>query len=722
MRLITSPRRLAGTFLLTTACLMPGLALAQMGDAAVTTDRLLQAAETPQDWMTYGGTYDEQRYARLSQITTENVGDLGIEWSYDLATSRGVEATPIVVDGVMYLTGAWSIVYALDAKTGEELWVYDPKVSGEDAAKGCCDVINRGVAVYDGKVYVGVFDGRLEALDAKTGEVVWSTLTVDKSKPYSITGAPRVINGRVLIGNGGSEFGVRAYVTAYDAQTGEKDWRFYITPNPNKEPDGEVSDEIFATLANDTWGDSGAWKTDGGGGTAWDSIVYDQVNNTILIGTGNASPFNGKIRDPEGDGDNLFLSSILAVDADTGEYKWHFQTTPRDIWDYTATQSIILADLPLGENGAPRRVVMQAPKNGFFYVLDAATGEFLSGSAFAAMTWATGLDENGRPIENPAARDTETGFLAIPAPAGAHSWHPMAYNPDTGLAYIPAQQMAQFIQDRPEDRTNKTRWNIGYDFAGGLPPSYPAGTLEEIRKTLTGSLLAWDPIKQEPAWAYQHPGPFNGGILTTASNLVFQGDIKGQFMAFNASTGDKLWSKNLKSGVQAAPMTYEIDGEQYVAIATGWGGAWALNWGFAWDEAVAPDVGRVFVFKLGADGPVPDPMEQMIETTPKAERTGSAEEIQKGMWLFAENCMVCHGPLAVSSGVVPDLRWSYVTADPEHFHDVVINGDLSGNGMVSFREFLSDEDAQAVRAYVLDQAWLAVDNGDATAPQDPENP
>ena len=360
----------------------------------VNSTHIANAANTPEVWLSYGGTYDEQRFSRLEQITQENVKDLGVAWTYDLATSRGVEATPIVVDGVMYVTSAWSIVYALDAKTGKELWVYNPEVSGEDAAKGCCDVVNRGVAVHEGKVIVGVFDGRLEALDAKTGKVVWSTLTVDKSMPYTITGAPRVVNGNVLIGNGGAEFGVRGYVSAYDVNTGELSWRFYTTPNPDKKPDGAASDAIFASVANATWGDSGAWKTEGGGGTVWDSIIYDTVNDSVIFGVGNASPWNADIRDPEGNGDNFFLSSIVAVDADTGKYKWHFQTTPRDQYDFTATQSLILADLPIGEGGQKTRVVMQAPKNGFYYVLDASTGEFISGKPFIElMTWATGLDE-----------------------------------------------------------------------------------------------------------------------------------------------------------------------------------------------------------------------------------------------------------------------------------------------------------------------------------------
>jgi quinohemoprotein ethanol dehydrogenase len=685
---------------------------------AVDTAAILNAKNTPEVWLTYGGTYDEQRHARLNKITPDNVSEMGVAWTYPLSTSRGVEATPIVVDGVMYVTSAWSVVHALDAKTGKELWVYDPEVSGEDAAKGCCDVINRGVAVHGGKVYLGVFDGRLEALDAKTGEVVWSTLTVDKSRPYTITGAPRVVKGKVLIGNGGGELGVRGFVTAYDAETGEKVWRFYTVPNPDKKPDGEVSDDILAKLANDSWGETGGWVTDGGGGTAWDAIVYDEVNDSIIIGVGNGSPWNADIRDPESKGDNLFLSSILAVDADTGAYKWHFQTTPRDQWDYTATQTIILANLPVGEGGAKRRVVMQAPKNGFFYVLDAATGEYISGEKFEKnMTWATGLDATGRPIENPAARDTSgDGFVAIPAPFGAHNWHPMAFSPDTGLAYIPAQTMVQIIQDAPENTTKNPKWNLGYNLAAGVPPVYPAGTLDAVKATASGKLLAWDPVAQKEVWSVDHKSPMNGGVLSTSSGLVFQGKVDGEFAAYNAATGDKLWSQQVNSGIQAAPSTFEIDGEQYIAIATGWGSAWGVTFGALWEKAVAPDVGHVVVFKLGGTGEVPEFMGSMAERTPKAAVFGDDAQKALGFQRYNDNCMMCHGVLVMASGVTPDLRWSQISADAELWDEVVRGGSMSGTGMVAFDEQLTREESEAIRAHVLDQAWLAVKNGDAKAP------
>ena len=679
----------------------------------VDTARIAAAEETPADWLSYGGGYEEQRFSRLSQITQENVSELGVAWSYDLKTSHGVEATPIVVDGVMYVTGAWSIVSALDAKTGKELWVYDPEVPKETLAKGCCDAVNRGVAIYEGKVFVGTYDGRLAALDSKDGSVIWEKVTVDQSRPYTVTGAPRAFKDKVIIGNGGAELGVRGYIAAYDVDDGEEEWRFYFTPNPQKQPDGAASDDVFAEVANATWGDTGAWTTDGGGATAWDSMIYDEVNDQILVGTGNSSPWNAKVRDPDSNGDNLFVSSVVALDADSGAYKWHFQETPRDILDFTATQTLILADLPVGEDDAEKRVVMHAPKNGFFYVIDAASGEFISGEPYSLVTWATGLDDNGRPIEDPAMRNFDKEpFLSVPAPAGAHNWNPMGYSPNTGLAYIPANNMAQLIQERPDGIKEELKWNIGYNMAAGLPPSYPAGVLNAIRGEVKGELIAWDPVSQKPRWKYEYPTPFNGGVLTTATDLLFQGDTLGTFRAFNAAEGNVLWSMNLKSGIQAAPITYEIDGEQYVAIATGWGTSWALNWGFAWDKATAPDVGRVFVFKLGANGEIPDPMEYYIEEKPKADNFGTPDQILAGFQHYSENCMVCHGPLAIASGVTPDLRWSGVSADAEVWDQVVREGILSGNGMVSFEKQLTKEQSETIRAYVLDQGWMALRNGD----------
>ena len=670
--------------------------------AAVTTDRIKNAS-AQEEWLTHGGTYDEQRHSKLSSINTDNVNKLGVAWTYDLKTNRGVESTPIVVDGVMYVTSAWSLVYALDAKTGKELWTYDPQVDKAVGVKACCDVVNRGVAVYDGKVFVGVIDGRLEALDAKTGEKQWSVVTVDQSKPYTITGAPRVVDGRVLIGNGGAELGVRGYLTAYDANSGDKIWRFYTVPNPTKQPDNEVSDSAFVDVGNVTWGDEGHWVTDGGGGTVWDSIVYDEVNDQIIFGVGNGSPWNRNFRDPAG-GDNLFLSSIVAVDAATGKYRWHFQTTPGDNWDYTATQSIILDDLPLGENGASVRVAMQAPKNGFFYVINAATGKFISGEAFGPVDWATGLDENGRPIEAEGARYGTKSIVLNPGPLGAHNWHPMAYNPDLKLAYIPAQEIPASYQEDVNFASNTTAWNTGSDFSADVPPIATQADIKAMRATLKGRLLAWDPQTQSARWSVEHDNAWNGGVLSTAGNLVFQGKLNGDFAAYNAATGEALWSYDVRAGAASGPGTFAIDGEQFVTITTGWGSAYGLSSGLAYDQKVLSTVGKVVTFKLDATGTISTPDMPAIDRTAKADSFGDDDMIARGTVAYARNCAVCHGPLAISSGVLPDLRWSAITSNAASWASVVLQGTLASNGMVSFAEHLSADDAEDIRAYVLRQA------------------
>ena len=679
--------------------------------AAVNTARIVESS-ADSEWLSYGGTYDEQRHSTLTQINRDTVSDLGVAWTYDLATNRGVESTPIVVDGVMYVTSAWSIVYALDAVTGEELWVHEPDVDRSMAVKACCDVVNRGVAVYDGKIYVGVIDGRLQALDAMTGKLVWETVTVDQSKPYTITGAPRVVDGKVLIGNGGAELGVRGYISAYDAETGDKVWRFYTVPNADKQPDGEVSDAAFEQIGNVSWGDTGAWKTDGGGGTVWDSIVYDEVNDTGLFGGGNGSPWKWERRDPSGL-DNLFLSSIVAVDADTGEYRWHFQTTPGDTWDYTATQTIILADLPLGENGASRRVAMQAPKNGFFYVIDAEDGEFIHAKNFVPQNWAEGLDENGRPIVLTEARDQNTPHLQTPGPLGAHNWHPMAFSPDTGLAYIPAQELPQAYVVDPLAESAPVKWNTGVDFSAGVPQEFTPAIRAMVRPTLKGRLVAWDPVANEERWAYEHNNAWNGGVLSTAGGLVFQGQLEGTFAAFDASTGEKVWDADVKSGAASGPGTYMIDGEQYVTITTGWGSAYGLTVGFAYDKLAGPTVGKVVTFKLGADGEVPFTEAPRVDRTPKAARFGDEETLKAGLVHYARNCAVCHGPFAQSSGVLPDLRWSEITGDDEAWYNVVHDGALAGNGMVAFNDVLDAEQMEAIRAYVLQQAHASTMDGAA---------
>ena len=450
----------------------------------------LGRAPADADWAVHGGTAMEQRFSPLDQIDKTNVARLGLAWTAEFDTTRGQQATPIVVDGLMFVSTAWSKVYAFDAASGRQLWQFDPEVDGAKGFEACCDVVNRGVAVEDGRVFLGALDGRLIALDAANGAVLWSVQTTDPDKPYTITGAPRVAGGNVLIGNGGAEYGVRGYVTAYDAASGRQVWRFYTVPGaPDAPADGAASDGVLADKALPTW--AGRWHEYGGGGTVWDAIVHDTELDQLYIGVGNGSPWNHKVRS-DGKGDNLFLSSIVALDPATGAYKWHYQTTPGDSWDFTATQPIILATLTI--DGKPRKVLMQAPKNGFFYVIDQETGELLSARHFVPMNWAEGVDmKTGRPIENPAARYDGAPFVMYPSALGAHSWRPMAFSPRTGLVYLPVYEFMMAYGDQPGFAFTPGIWNTAIDPVLQTPPDDPAA-LAEGMAGFKGRLIAWDPV------------------------------------------------------------------------------------------------------------------------------------------------------------------------------------------------------------------------------------
>ena len=518
---------------------------------------------------------------------------MGYLGSFETGTNRGHETTPIVKDGVMFITAPWSVVHALDAKTGDLLWTHDPKVERAWANNACCDVVNRGVALYENSIFFGTIDGRLISLDKDTGTENWSILTIDKSRPYTITGAPRIVKGNVIIGNGGGEFGVRGYVTAYDVDSGDELWRFYTVPGNPNEPFESPEMEIAAK----TWS-GGKWWEYGGGGTVWDSMAYDPALDTLYIGTGNGSPWNRYVRSPGG-GDNLYLSSIVALDPDTGDYKWHYQTTPGDSWDYTATQHMILADLEI--NGQMRKVIMQAPKNGFFYVIDRTNGELISAENYVPINWATHVDmETGRPVENPANNYFDTPALTTPGPLGGHNWQPMAFNPDTGLVYIPAQEML-FVYSHDKDfEYNPKTWNTGQQIEMTYLPKNP-DELAMVDKATFGYLLAWDPIAQKEVWREQYQRPWSGGLLSTAGDLVLQGTSDGRFIAFDAASGEILWSVDTGQGIIAPPITYMIDEEQYIAVQVGYGGAYALAGAFPSANKNPAQDGRMLVFKLGGE-------------------------------------------------------------------------------------------------------------------------
>ena len=659
--------------------------------------RMMNADREPGNWMSYGRSYSEQRFSALKGIDDHNVARLGLAWHFDLDTRRGQEATPLVVDGRMYFTSAWSKVFALDAATGALLWSYDPKVPPEWGVNACCDVVNRGVAAWHGKIFFGTLDGRLIALDAATGKKIWETLTIDPKWRYTITGAPRVVKGNVIIGNGGGEMGVRGYVSAYSAETGNLVWRFYTVPG---DPSKSFESPILERAAK-TW--SGDWWKHGGGGTVWDAIVYDPELDLLYIGTGNGGPWNEKYRNPKRE-DGLLTCSIVALKPETGEYVWHYQEDPADDWDYDSDEQIILADIPI--DGQARKVLFHAPKNGFFYVLDRATGTLISAKPYTLVNWATAIDtKTGRPLENASARYSrgQNPTPVVPGPLGAHSWQPMSYSPLTGLVYIPIQEAGFFYKSDPQFEWKSLATNDGIDFAAAGMPQDPK-VKTAILKSITGRLVAWDPIQQKQVWSVQRPVPWNGGVLSTAGNLVFEGTADGHFEAYRANTGEKVWSMAVQTSVMAGPVSYEVKGEQYIAVLSGWGGVFALATGeIALKAGRRPNIGRMLAFKLGGKASLPPVQEIEMPVLNPPKSTASAAAIDNGKRLYQRFCSGCHGDVAVSGGVLPDLRYSATLANDQWF-DVVLDGLLKPNGMVSFSKDLSRRDAESIRAYVISRA------------------
>lgn len=658
----------------------------------------LPAHSAPSEWTLHGHSFDEQRHGPLTRINVATADRLGLAWTFDDfvvrgRTHRGTQATPLMHDGVLYFTGPWSVVYAIDARTGARRWTYDPEVEGAWARRTCCDAVNRGVALWKGTIYVGTLDGWLVALDAATGKLRWRIDTlIDRTRSYSITGAPRVAGDNIVIGNGGAELGVRGYVSAYDATTGRLSWRFYTVPGAGRDEHPEVA------VARKTWSQNARWEF-GGGGTVWDSMTYDPELGLLYVGVGNGGPWSSWVRNGGERQDNLFLSSIVALNAKTGRMVWYYQTTPGDSWDYTATQNMILADLRV--DGRPRKVLMQAPKNGFFYVLDRTSGKLLSAEKFTTVTWAKHVDlKSGKPEVSDSALYGKSPKIVWPATAGGHNWQPMAFSPQTRLVYIPTLEMPmKFSQEPGPARYVPGTYNTETDTAPPDPVADAALMKQSPPFVMQSVLKAWDPLAGKAVWQSAPMPWWSGGVLTTAGGLVIQGAADGVLTVYEATTGRVL--KRIETGlaIMAPPMTYAIDGEQYIVVLAGIGGAMSVRHlpGFAALEYENQE--RLFAFRLDG-GPTPLP-KRLVEKPhyPAPENLPTdPQTLAQGKALYERFCARCHAPRNAPNNF-PDL-WNMSPGTYESFDAIVLQGAMSQAGMASFADVLSKQDALAIRAFI----------------------
>ncbi len=672
--------------------------------------RLQDIQKEPGAWLTTGRDAGNTHYSPLEQIDRQTAARLGFAWELKTDTNRGMEATPIVVDGVMYTSGVAGRVYALDAATGRLLWHFEPPLKLKNARGSCCDVVNRGVAVWKGKVYVASFEGILFALDAKDGTVRWQADTlVDRTRAYSVTGAPQIANHVVVIGNGGAEFDSRGYVSAYDLETGQLVWRFYTVPGDPTKPYESKALEMAAT----TWDPKRDW-TIGGGGNAWDGIAYDAKTNLVFFGTGNGAPWNSAYRSPSG-GDNLFLASIVAVNADTGAYVWHYQETPGERWDYDATPPIMLATLKI--NGAEQDVLLQASKNGFFYVLDRAGGKLLAADKFVAANWATGVDlHTGRPAENPDSDYTKgKPVIVFPSGVGGHNFNPMSLSARTGLVYIPTAHSGEALLASPRTPHLQERMNTGVQIAFATQLLAPPETLPPALRPVTApsylkkvpsldmhaSLKAWDPIAHKVVWEHSYPSFMDhGGVLSSAGGIVVQGSIDGKLRVFNDETGAVIKEIDTGSPLIAAPMTYTVNGVQYLAILAGSGGG---GWNFWMPGNVAVTRGndnRILAFRLdGSATPLPPELGPIAPLPEPPATAGTAADVAAGKALFARNCAGCHAN--ADRAPVPDLRRSGFLHDAAAFGSVVRGGLLEKQGMPSWDDLLTAPEVEQIRADLI---------------------
>lgn len=687
--------------------------------------RLAQADREPDQWLTPGRDAGGSFHSPLTDINERNVGRLGFAWQYRTGTQRGLEATPVVIDGRMYTSGQGGIVYALDAATGKQLWVFDPHNDGQRAFLACCDMVNRGVAVWQGRVYVGSIDGRLIALDAATGVPVWQTDTIaDHALPYTITGAPRIAGDVVVIGNGGGDqgrHGVRGYVSAYDLKSGLLVWRFYTVPGP---PGSAWPGQAQAARGWDPTRDPASQ----GGGTVWDGTAYDPALHIVYIGVGNGSPYYGRTVATGFAYDNLYLNCIVALDARHGVPLWHYQTTPGDIWDFDADAPMVLADLKLG--GRMRHVLMQASKNGFFYVLDRRTGEVLSAKPFTDQNWARALDGHANPVPAASADYGKSPRVIAPSALGAHSWQPMSFSPQTGLVYIPVTNAREVMVRLDTGHGAATRFIDGeFDTAFAvidstyrredLEPDLGPLPAQDGTSGFSTSLLAWDPVAGRAAWSrqtWQGQVVAPGGVLSTDGGLVFEGGADGVLRVYSEKTGKVLKAIQTGTTIMAAPMTYRVGGVQYVAVMAGWGGGLLLA---PFPAGSAADKyrndGRILAFRLdgAANTPLPPARDQEAFEKPPVLHA-SAAQIRQGESLFVTNCSRCH---LFGNSIIPDLRKPHFGSwDERIMADIVLGDALARNGMGSFSGVLSPPDVEALHAYINDMSWRAYTAQENPAP------
>lgn len=651
------------------------------------------SVEEGRDWFTYGGGHEQLHYSSLDQINADDIGKLGLAWFHDI-DAHDAYTTPLVVDGVLYYAAGMSVLTALDATTGEELWTFDPMVADQPEAglRTRAGWAVRGISYARGKVFVATREGRVIAVDAKTGKEVWSVQTLDEAPNGYITGIPFVAGDNVVIGFGGADYDtVRGYVTAYNIETGKKAWRFFTVPgNPADGPDGEASDDVMEMAAK-TW--TGDWWKFGGGGTVWHAMTYDPKFDRVYLGTGNGYPWNQKVRSPDG-GDNLFLASIVAVDAKTGKYVWHYQTNPGNTWDFNNAMDIELTELTI--DGEKRDVMLHAPKNGFYYVIDRKDGKVISAEKFAQVNWAEKIDlETGRPVEDPASRYPDgKPFFLYPFPYGAHGVQAMSHNPKTGLTYIPVMEGGRWHADPESLKDFKIKHGMMINTGLGAPPKDAPPSPPSV-----GKLVAWDPVAQKKVWEMPEPDMFGGGLLSTAGNLVFQGQVSGEFVAYTADKGKKIWAFDAQNGVLGAPISYSVDGKQYVTVIASFRSSYPSNPAWPYRQQRR----RVLTFALGGEAKLPPFEKQPVVPADDPDFVIDDAKVAVGAGVYNTSCIVCHGVGAKAGGAAPDLRASSVPLNAEAFKQIVHDGLLVSRGMGAF-DNLSEEQLEGLRHYIRKQA------------------